>query len=98
MLRGPGRGIVVMTREFFERHYGILSDQADAVEVFGNKVQRGVATVGDIRSKLADHMKNASIYPEPDGSALCIADAERKSVCRLEKKRHPAIRLISRTV
>lgn len=86
-----------MTREFFERHYGILSDKADAVEVFGASVQRGVATVGDIRNKLAAH-KNASIYPEPDGTALCIADAERRSVCRLEKGRHPAIRLISGTV
>lgn len=87
-----------MTREFFERHYGILSDKTDAVEVFGQSIQRGVATVGDIRSKLGAYVKNASIYPEPDGAALCIADAERRSVCRLEKKRRPAIRLISGTV
>lgn len=87
-----------MTREFFERHYGILSDKADAAEVFGERVQRGVATVGDIRNKLAAHMKNASIYAESDGTALCIADAERRSVCRLEKKKQPAIRLATGTV
>lgn len=86
-----------MTRDFFLRHYGILSDQADAIEVFGTSIQRGVATVGDIRIKLQADMKAASLYPEPDGAALCIADAERKSVCRLEKKRRHSIRLLSHT-
>lgn len=52
-----------MTREFFERHYGMLSDATDAVEVFGEGIEPGVATMGDIRRKLEGHAKVARSMP-----------------------------------
>lgn len=67
-----------MTKEFFERHYGILSDKADATEVFGTNIEPGVATVGDIRRKLAGR-KNAIVFPESDGSGFCVTEAQRKA-------------------
>jgi hypothetical protein len=69
-----------MTKEFFERHYATLSDKADAVEVFGESIVPGVATVGDIRRKLESHTKAASVYPESDGSGFCIIAVKPKTV------------------
>lgn len=69
----------VMTKEFFERHYGILSDKVDATEVFGDSIEPGVATVGDIRRKLERYTRSASIYPDADGSGFCITEAQRKA-------------------
>ena len=66
-----------MTKEFFERHYGLLSDKADANQVFGNSIEPGGATVGDIRRKLESHTKTASAYPESDGSGLWIIELQR---------------------
>jgi hypothetical protein len=71
--------MLTMTREFFDRHYGMLSDRADAIEVFGNAIEQGVATVGDIRRKLEGHTKAASVCPESDGSGVCIIDGQRKA-------------------
>lgn len=68
-----------MTREFFDRHYGMLSDKADATEVFGNGIKPRVATVGDIRRKLEAVSKAAIIYTESDGSAICTAEVQRKA-------------------
>lgn len=68
-----------MTKEFFERHYGILSDKADAVEVFGASLKPGVATVGDIRRKLEGHTKTASLAPESDGTGFCIIELQRRA-------------------
>lgn len=69
-----------MTREFFDRHYGMLSDEADATEVFGKGIKPGVATVGDIRLRLEGHTKAATIYPESDGSGFCIAEVQRRAM------------------
>lgn len=68
-----------MTKEFFERHYGLLSNRADATEVFGTGIEPGVATVGDIRRKLEGHSRSASIYAEWDGSGFCVNEVERKT-------------------
>jgi len=68
-----------MSKEFFERHYGLLSDKADANQVFGNSIEPGIATVGDIRRKLEGHTRTASICPESDGSGLCITELQRKA-------------------
>lgn len=68
-----------MTREFFDRHYGMLSDKADATEVFGKGIKSGVATVGNIRRKLEGYTKAASVYPESDGSGFCITEPQRKA-------------------
>ncbi|HKR27441.1 MAG TPA: hypothetical protein VJS11_08295 [Acidobacteriaceae bacterium] len=68
-----------MTREFFERHYGILSDKADAIEVFGNTIEPGIATVGDIRRTLAGHSNTASVCPEPDGTGFAVTEGQRKA-------------------
>lgn len=68
-----------MTREFFERHYGMLSDKADATEVFGKAIRPGIATVGMIRRKLEGHTKAASVYPESDGSGLCVVEPRSKA-------------------
>jgi hypothetical protein len=69
-----------MTKEFFERHYATLSDKADAVEVFGESIVPGVATVGDIRRELEGHTKAASLYPESDGSGFYITEIKPKAV------------------
>jgi len=68
-----------MTKEFFERHYGMLSDKTDAIEVFGNAIEQGVATVGDIRRKLEGHTKAASVCPESDGSGVYVTELQRKA-------------------
>lgn len=68
-----------MTKEFFERHYGILSDKADAVEVFGAGLKPGIATVGDIRRKLEGHTKTASLSPESDGTGFSITELQRRA-------------------
>lgn len=68
-----------MTKEFFERHYGTLSDKVDAMEVFGDSIEPGVATVGDIRRKLEGHTKAASVYPDLDGRSLSVTEAQRKA-------------------
>ena len=68
-----------MTREFFERHYGILSNNADATEVFGNSIEPGVATVGEIRRKLEGHTRAATVCPESDGSGLCVTEVQTKA-------------------
>lgn len=68
-----------MTREFFDRHYGMLSDKADAAEVFGENIKSGVATVGDIRRKLEGHTKAASVNPHSDGSEFCVTEPQRKA-------------------
>lgn len=79
MLRPPW-GAMVMTKEFFEKHYAMLSDKADAIEVFGNGIQPKVATVGDIRRKLVGHTKEAMVYAEPDGAGFSIADVHAMRV------------------
>jgi hypothetical protein len=68
-----------MTREFFDRHYGMLSDKADAAQVFGKGIKSGVATVGDIRRSLEGHTKAASVCPGPDGSEFCITEPQRRA-------------------
>ena len=68
-----------MTKEFFERHYGLLSDKADANQVFGNSIEPGVATVGDIRRKLEGHTKTANVSPESDGAGIYITELQRKA-------------------
>jgi hypothetical protein len=68
-----------MTKEFFERHYGMLSDKVDATEVFGDSIEPGVATLGEIRLKLQRYSRTANIYPESDGSGICITEAQRKA-------------------
>jgi hypothetical protein len=71
-----------MTKESFERHYATLSDKADAVEVFGESIVPGVATVGDIRRKLERHTKAAIVYPESDGSGFCGTEVKPKEDVR----------------
>lgn len=67
-----------MTREFFERHYAMLSDYADATEVFGNAIEPKVATVGDIRRKLEGHTNTATVYPQSDGGGFCVTEVQTK--------------------
>jgi len=68
-----------MTREFFERHYGMLSDKADAIQVFGNAIEPGIATVGDIRRKLEGHTKAATVYPQSDGLGVSVTEVQPKA-------------------
>ncbi|HKR28137.1 MAG TPA: hypothetical protein VJT08_09340 [Terriglobales bacterium] len=68
-----------MTKEFFDTHYGHLSDKADAIQVFGKRIGPGGATVGKIRRKLEGHAKTATVSPESDGSGLCITELQRKA-------------------
>ncbi|HKO11958.1 MAG TPA: hypothetical protein VJV22_08320 [Acidobacteriaceae bacterium] len=68
-----------MTKEFFDRHYGTLSDKVDATEVFGDSIEPGVATVGEIRRKLESHTKTASVYPDLDGKTFRVTEAQRKA-------------------
>ncbi len=64
-----------MTINYFERNYRHLRDSADATEVFGvTSIQKGVATVGDIRKACEGRPKGSSIYTEGNGSGFFITD------------------------
>ena len=68
-----------MRIDFFESDYGHLPDSADATEVLGTaSIERGIATVGDIRKACEGHPKDASIYPENDASGFYITEVRGK--------------------
>jgi hypothetical protein len=68
-----------MTKEFFERHYAMLSDYADATEVFGNSIEPKVATVAEIRRKLEGHSNTAILDVNADGSGFSVTEVQKKT-------------------
>ena len=51
-----------MRIDYFERDYGHLPDSDDATKVFGTgSIEKGWATVGDIRKACQGRSKDASI-------------------------------------
>jgi len=68
-----------MRVDFFERDYSHLLDSEDAIRVLGRmSIHPGIATVGDIRRAVAGHPKDASVYPENDGSGFYVSDFHGK--------------------
>lgn len=73
--------IPVILVDVFERLYSDLSDSEDAVAVFGHdRIQHGVATVGDIRKMCRGKSKDAEICIQSDGWGLYVKASERKPV------------------
>jgi hypothetical protein len=68
-----------MRIDYFERDYNHLADSDDATMALGTQsIFKGLKTVGDIRKACEGHPKDASIYPEGDGSGFYVTDVRGK--------------------
>ena len=64
-----------MRIDYFEHSCGNLLDSDDATKALGTvSIFKGRKTVGDIRKACEGHPKDASIYPESDGSGFFITE------------------------
>ena len=70
-----------MRIDYFEHNCGHLLDSDDATKALGTvSVFKGRKTVGDIRKACQGHPKDASIYPESDGSGFFITEVHGKFI------------------
>jgi hypothetical protein len=64
-----------MRIDYFEHNCGHLLDSDDATKALGTvSIFKGRKTVGDIRKACQGQRKDASIYPESDGSGFFITE------------------------
>lgn len=70
-----------MRIDYFECNCGHLLDSDDATKALGSvSIFKGRKTVGDIRRACEGHPKDASIYPESDGSGFFITEVHGKFI------------------
>jgi hypothetical protein len=64
-----------MRIDYFEQNCGHLLDSDDATKALGTvSIFKRRKTVGDIRKACQGQRKDASIYPESDGSGFFITE------------------------
>jgi hypothetical protein len=69
-----------MRIDYFERDYGHLPDSDDATKVFGTgSIEKGWATVGDIRKACQGRSKDASICLQNEPPGFYITDVHGKA-------------------
>ena len=68
-----------MRIDYFEQNCEHLLDSDDATKALGTvSIFKGRKTVGDIRKACEGQRKDASIYPESDGSGFFVAEVHGK--------------------
>jgi hypothetical protein len=68
-----------MRIDYFEHNCGHLLDSDDATKALGTaSIFKGRKTVGDIRKACEGRAKDASVFPESDGSGFFITEVQGK--------------------